>query len=407
MAVISAIFYLNNMLKGKKILLCITGSIAAYKSVFLLRLLKKHGAEVKVIMTKDATHFVSELTFSTLSGSVVLLNLFDNNNWHNHAVMGRWADVMIIAPASSNTIAKLATGICDNLLTAVYLSATCPVMVAPAMDEDMWHHPATKRNIQKIKYDKVKVLEVEKGELASGLIGEGRMMEPEDILKEIENIFRTDLSLIGKKVLITSGPTYEPIDPVRFIGNRSSGKMGTALAESFAKQGADVTVVSGPSKIEIPESIKVRKVTTAQEMYDATMSDVSSFDIIVMAAAVADFTPKETAKEKIKKMNAEMFIQLKQTKDILLEAGQRKRDDQLLVGFALETENEKTHAIEKLKRKNADYIILNSLRDESAGFESDHNKISIFGKDGSEHQFPLQTKKELADAIVSFLIQHL
>jgi phosphopantothenoylcysteine decarboxylase/phosphopantothenate--cysteine ligase len=394
------------MLKGKKILLGITGSIAAYKAAFLVRLLVKAGADVKIIMTPTATDFVSKLTLSTLSKNKVLVDLFDEDSWANHVMLGRWADVMLIAPLSCNTLSKMAHGQCDNLLLAVYLSATCPVVVAPAMDEDMWHHPATKENIQKLIGFGNKVIPVDKGELASGLVGDGRMAEPENIVSYLENNFFISKSLDGKKALVSAGPTYEPIDPVRFIGNHSSGKMGLAIAEELFARGADVTLIMGPSSIELPANgIKSVRVKTAEEMHNACTKQFDGSDIAVMAAAVADYTPVEVAANKIKKKSDELVIELKKTKDILKSLGEKKLDKQLLVGFALETNNEREYALGKLKSKNADMIVMNSLNDKCAGFGTDTNKITIFDKSGKEFSYELMSKKEVAKNIVDTIIQ--
>jgi len=320
------------MLKGKKILLGITGSIAAYKSAFLVRLLVKAGAEVKVIMTPSSTDFVSKLTLSTLSKNKVLIDLFDQNSWANHVMLGRWADVMLIAPLSCNTLSKLANGQCDNLLLAVYLSANCPLVVAPAMDEDMWHHQSTKLNIQKLIGFGNKIIPVDKGELASGLVGDGRMAEPETIVKFIEDCLSISKSLSGKKVLVSAGPTYEPIDPVRFIGNHSSGKMGLAIAEELYARGADVTLIMGPSSIILPQNgIKSIRVNTAEEMHAACTKQFDKSDIGVMAAAVADYTPIKVAMTKVKKTSDELIIELKKTKDILKNLGENKSSRQVLV----------------------------------------------------------------------------
>jgi phosphopantothenoylcysteine decarboxylase/phosphopantothenate--cysteine ligase len=394
------------VLKGKKILLCVTGSIAVYKSVILVRLLVKAGAEVKVIMTESAKDFVTPLTFSTLSKNKVLTDLFDEGSWVNHVMLGRWADVMLIAPASCNTIAKMANGTCDNLLLAVYLSSKCAVVIAPAMDEDMWLHPATKQNIEVLKKQGNEFLAVNNGELASGLTGEGRMMEPEKIMDFLEDYFSKDTSLKGINALVTAGPTYEAIDPVRFIGNHSSGKMGAAIAEELFKRGANVQLVIGPSDIQISSGINTKKVVSADEMYEACMQQFDSYDIIIMAAAVADFTPKKKAVEKIKKSGEGITLELVRTKDILLKSGQSKTKNQTVVGFALETNNEKANAIEKLKAKNADMIILNSLKDERAGFGYDTNKITIFDKNNKEYQFPAKTKKQVATDIVNTITQY-
>ncbi len=394
------------MLKGKKILLGITGSIAAYKSIYLVRLLVKQGAEVKVIMTPSSADFVSKLTLSTLSKNPVLTDLFDEHSWANHVMLGRWADVMLIAPLSCNTLAKMANGLCDNLLLATYLSATCPVVVAPAMDEDMWHHSATKANLQKLKDFGNTIIPVDSGELASGLQGEGRMAEPEAICSFLVDHFFTTKDLKGKKALVTAGPTYEPIDPVRFIGNHSSGKMGVAIAEELYQRGANVTLVMGPSSIQPSvKNISIISVNTASEMYEACDDLFDQSDITVMAAAIADYTPSKTASEKIKKQEDTLLLELKKTKDVLKSLGSQKRDNQILVGFALETRDEKKYAREKLDKKNADLIVLNSLRDKDAGFGKDTNKITIFSKDGQEFQFGAKSKKEVAKDIVDTIIK--
>lgn len=394
------------MLIGKKILLGITGSIAAYKSAFLVRLLVKAGAEVKVIMTPSSTDFISKLTLSTLSKNKVLVDLFDEDSWANHVMLGRWADIMLIAPLSCNTLAKMANGQCDNLLLAVYLSATCPVVVAPAMDEDMWHHPSTKLNLQKLIGFGNKIIRVDKGELASGLVGDGRMAEPETIVKFIEDCLNVSKSLSGKKAMVSAGPTYEPLDPVRFIGNHSSGKMGLAIAEELYERGADVTLIIGPSSINLPDNgIKSLKVNTAEEMYNACTIQFEKSDIAIMAAAVADYTPVKVAAAKIKKNSDELVIELKRTKDILKSLGEKKSQKQVLVGFALETNNEREYALGKLKSKNADMIIMNSLNEEGAGFGTDTNKITIFDKGGKEFNYELMSKKEVAKNIVDTIIQ--
>jgi phosphopantothenoylcysteine decarboxylase/phosphopantothenate--cysteine ligase len=394
------------MLKGKKILLGITGSIAAYKSAFLVRLLIKAGAEVKVIMTPSSTDFISKLTLSTLSKNKVLIDLFDEDSWANHVMLGRWADVMLIAPLSCNTLSKMANGQCDNLLLAVYLSATCPAIVAPAMDEDMWHHQSTKLNIQKLIDFGNKIIPVDKGELASGLVGNGRMAEPETIVKFIEESLRVSKSLSGKKVMVSAGPTYEPLDPVRFIGNHSSGKMGLAIAEELYARGADVTLIMGPSSINLPvNGINSVRVNTAEEMYTACTKQFDKSDIGVMTAAVADYTPVKVASTKVKKNSDELVIELKKTKDILKSLGEKKSSKQVLVGFALETNNEREYALVKLKHKNADMIVMNSLNDKGAGFGTDTNKITIFDKSGKEFNYELMSKKEAAKNIVDTIIQ--
>ena len=394
------------MLAGKKILLGVTGSIAAYKSVILVRLLVKAGAEVKVILTPAARDFVTPLTFSTLSKNKVLTDLFDDSSWSNHVMLGRWADVMIIAPASCNTLSKIAAGQCDNLLLAVYLSATCPVLIAPAMDEDMWKHPATRSNLSKISDFGNTILPVDNGELASGLIGEGRMAEPENILQYLENFFLKGTELKDVTALVTAGPTYEAIDPVRFVGNHSSGKMGIAIAEELAGKGAKVTLALGPSNIPVNKKIHTIKVTSASEMYDVCMNYLSDASIIIMAAAVADYAPDVIADQKIKKKENDIILNLRKTKDILKAVGELKKGNQILVGFALETNNEKENALKKLVEKNADMIVLNSLNDTNAGFQSDTNKITIFDKYGKEYGFKSKPKKEVARDIVNTIIRY-
>ena len=395
------------MLQGKKILLGITGSIAAYKSIFLVRLLVKAGAEVKVILTPSAKDFVTSLTLSTLSKNPVLTDLFDEESWSNHVMLGRWADVMLIAPLSCNTLAKMANGQCDNLLLATYLSATCPVVVAPAMDEDMWHHPSTNDNLKRLESFGNKIIPVEKGELASGLYGDGRMAEPEQIIQFITDNFFLPKPLSGKKALVTAGPTYEAIDPVRFIGNHSSGKMGIAIAKELEKRGAEVTLILGPSSVEFSDNgIKLVKVQTAEEMYNACVKIYDETDLAVMSAAVADYTPVEKASEKIKKKEDSFTIQLTKTKDILKSLGEKKKKGQVLVGFALETQNERNYALDKLNKKNADWIVMNSLNDAGAGFGYDTNKITLFGKNGEELSFEMKTKAEVAKDIVDTLIRN-
>ena len=393
------------MLSGKKILLGVTGSIAAYKSILLVRLLVKEGAEVKVVMTPSANDFVSGLTLSTLSKNEVLTDLFDEHSWSNHVALGRWADLMVIAPLSCNTLSKMAHGACDNLLLAVYLSATCPVVMAPAMDEDMWRHPATKNNVEALLDHGCQLIPVESGELASGLFGEGRMAEPETILQYMRSFFIHKQDLKGKKALVTAGPTYEAIDPVRFIGNHSSGKMGYAIAEELYSRGAEVTLISGPvSILKRSEKIDLIKVERAEEMYNAAMLH-SNYDIAVLAAAVADYTPVEIAEQKIKKANGVFDLKLQKTRDILQALGEMKKDKQILVGFALETENEIINARKKLEQKNADMIVLNSLKDEGAGFKKDTNKITLLKKSGEERKFETKSKQLVAKDIVDSIIE--
>lgn len=391
------------MLNNKKIILGITGSIAAYKAITLVRLLVKAGAEVKVILTPSAANFVSPLVLSTLSKNKVLTDFFKEETWANHVQLGRWADVMLIAPLSCNTLSKMASGGCDNLLLATYLSATCPVVVAPSMDEDMWHHPATKQNIKTVQSFGNTVIDVASGELASGLFGEGRMAEPEEILQHLDDFFTTSKRLAGKKVLITAGPTYEPIDPVRFIANHSSGKMGFALAEACSREGAEVTLVSGPVHLQTPKNVHLISVTTAEEMYVACINNFEDKSIAILAAAVADYAPLHPSSQKIKKDSGELIISLTKTKDILRTLGERKKENQTLVGFALETHNEKEFAKQKLQTKNADFIVLNSMQDEGATFGKDTNKVTVFSSAGSEFESSLSSKKEIAKFILDVI----
>lgn len=396
------------MFKGKKILLAVSGSIAAYKAPLIVRLLVKEGAEVKVVMSPAAKDFITPLTLSTVSRNPVISDLFTQDSWSNHVMMGRWADLMLIAPLSCNTLAKMSHGICDNMLMATYLSATCPVVVAPAMDEDMWKHPSTRENLSKLIQWGNAVIPVENGDLASGLIGEGRMAEPENIIKFISTNFFLKQDLLGKKVLVTAGPTYEPIDPVRFIGNHSSGKMGIALSEELARRGASVQLVLGPSSSNVHHNgVKVQKVQTAEEMYQACLKEFEKADIAIMSAAVADYTPAIKATEKIKKQSDTLNVELTKTRDILKSLGEKKYNGQLLVGFALETNNEKENALGKLKSKNADLIVLNSLNDEGAGFGYDTNRITIFEKGGNEIRYERKPKQQVAKDIVDRIVNML
>jgi phosphopantothenoylcysteine decarboxylase / phosphopantothenate---cysteine ligase len=394
------------MVEGKKILLGICGSIAAYKSILLIRLLIKAGAEVKVIMTPSAKDFVTPLSISTISKNEVLSELFRNDTWNNHVELGRWADVMLIAPLSCNTLAKMAGGICDNFLLTTYLSATCPVVVAPAMDEDMWLHPATKANVEKLQAIGNRVIPVEKGELASGLYGDGRMAEPEQIISFLEMNFFFSPALKGKKTLVTAGPTHEPFDPVRYIGNQSSGKMGVAVARELAQRGAAVELVLGPSSIEINDPrIRVTRVQSAEEMYKACLEIFPSVQIAVMSAAVADYTPVSFSSEKIKKNSETFTLELSRTKDILHALGEKKKAGQILVGFALENNDEADYARKKLKSKNADMIVLNSLNDAGAGFGFDTNQVTIFEKNGLEIPYGQKSKQQVARDIVDRIIK--
>jgi phosphopantothenoylcysteine decarboxylase/phosphopantothenate--cysteine ligase len=396
------------MFKGKKILLAVTGSIAAYKAPLIVRLLVKEGAEVKVVMTPAAKDFVTPLTLSTVSKNPVISELFSEQSWSNHVMLGRWADLMLVAPLSCNTLAKMANGFCDNMLLATYLSATCPVLVAPAMDEDMWKHPSTKINLKKLEEAGNTIIPVDNGELASGLVGEGRMAEPENILHFISSHFFLKQDLTGKKVLVTAGPTFEPIDPVRFIGNHSSGKMGIALSEELARRGASVELVLGPTSNGITQKgIQVHKVETADEMFDACVAAFGHADIAIMSAAVADYKPANKATEKIKKDAQHLNIELVKTKDILKTLGEKKYNGQLLVGFALETNNEKENALQKLKSKNADLIVLNSLNDDGAGFGHDTNKVTIFERGGNEIKYDRKPKQQVAKDIVDRIVNML
>ena len=393
-------------MKGKKIIVGISGSIAAYKIPMLVRLLLKKGAEVKIVMTPSAATFVSPLVLSTLTKHPVLIELSSNETWANHVALGRWADLMLIAPASCNTIAKMANGICDNLLLAVYLSATCPVMVAPAMDEDMWNHASLQNNLLQLKSYQNIVLDTEHGELASGLIGFGRMLEIEKLVTEIDSFFNAKQRLKNKKALVTAGPTYENLDPVRYIGNYSTGKMGIAIAETLANEGCEVVLVLGPTSLTTPHAnIKTIQVRSAEEMLNACTTHFAETDIAVMSAAVADYTPTTLSTSKIKKKDEEFTIQLKKTTDILKQLGSIKSKNQVLIGFALENKNEKSYALKKLEEKNADAIVLNSLNDEGAGFAYDTNKITIFEKNGIETNYELKSKPEVAKDIVEKIIK--
>jgi phosphopantothenoylcysteine decarboxylase/phosphopantothenate--cysteine ligase len=395
------------VLSGKNVLLGVTAGIAAYKSAYIVRLFIKAGARVRVVMTPEAKEFVTPLTLSTLSKNEVYANFTnqEGETWNNHVELGLWADFMLVAPATANTLSKMANGHSDNFLLATYLSAKCPVYFAPAMDLDMYKHPSTKKSIDKLTSFQNKMIPVGSGELASGLSGEGRMAEPEEIFQFIEKDLQGQLPLFQKKILITAGPTYEAIDPVRYIGNHSSGKMGYALAEEAANLGADVILVSGPTALKIQhKNIQVVAITSAEEMYDAAHRYYSDVDIAIAAAAVSDYKPKQIATQKIKKANAEISIQLEKTKDILLSLGRDKKN-QLLVGFALETENEVGNAKGKLKKKNLDFIVLNSLNDKGAGFKQDTNKIKIIYSDHVK-EFSLKTKEEVAKDILNEIIYH-
>ncbi|MBT8219955.1 MAG: bifunctional phosphopantothenoylcysteine decarboxylase/phosphopantothenate--cysteine ligase CoaBC [Bacteroidia bacterium] len=394
-------------MKGKKILLGITGSIAAYKAALLTRLLVKSGAEVKIIMTQAAADFISPLTLSTLSKKPVLADISSDEEWNNHVELGLWADAMVIAPLSANTLAKMATGICDNLIMAVYLSAKCPVFFAPAMDLDMWQHPSTQNNIDTLKTYGNRLIDVSFGELASGLIGAGRMAEPEDIVLVLSDFFGDTKQLFGKHILITAGPTYEAIDPVRFIGNRSTGKMGLAIAKVCTAMGAEVTLVIGPHHLDIPEHIHEIRVESTKDMYNACHKYFEKSDFIVLSAAVADFRPDHVAEQKIKKTGESLELSLSKTEDIAASLGQIKRNNQIIVGFALETNNELENAKSKLKRKNFDYIVLNSMQDKGATFGHDTNKVTIIDKGNKIYDYELKSKDEVAKDIMDLILRNL
>lgn len=387
-------------LSNKKILLGITGGIAAYKAVLLLRLLRREGAEVQVIITPGTTEFIGVATLAALSGKPVLSAISEpgTGTWNNHVELGLNADLLIVAPLTANTLSKFAHGVCDNLLTAVYLSRRCPALLAPAMDFDMWEHPATQANVQTVLDHGCDIAFPEEGELASGLSGPGRMMEPEGILELAIRLSGTQ-ELMGQSVLITAGPTHEAIDPVRFIGNRSSGKMGYALAAEFAALGAEVNLISGPVALDCPPGVNRISVENAAEMHQACMQYWPKADIAVMAAAVADFTPLQTSELKIKKQDGLGSIELLPTADILAAMGKSKKKEQILVGFALETDNEAANAKKKLEAKNCDFLVLNSLRDAGAGFGHDTNRVSIFGRSGMVLETDLKSKTEIASII--------
>lgn len=397
------------MLKGKHIILGVTGSIAAYKAASLIRLLVKEGAEVKVVMTTLAKEFITPLTLATLSKHPVMVDFYnpENGDWNSHVSLGLWADLYLVAPATANTIGKMAHGIADNLLLTTYLSAKCPVMVAPAMDLDMYRHPANLHNLEILRSYGNVIVEPESGELASGLVGKGRMAEPEDIVSFVKRFLAgNNRDLAGKKVLLTAGPTYEKIDPVRFIGNYSSGKMGFALAEEFANRGAEVVLVSGPVCLKTGNpAIRRVDVESASEMYGQVIANAENCDIVVSCAAVADFTPKSRAGEKIKRGKEDMLLELAPTADIAAELGKRKQPGQLFVGFALETQDETCNALLKLKKKNLDLIVLNSLCDQGAGFGGDTNKVTMIDRQERFYHYDLKSKQEVAKDIVDRVVQ--
>ncbi len=390
-------------MQGKRILLGVTGSIAAYKSALLVRLLVKAGAEVQVVMTEAAMQFITPLTLATLAKRPVLSQFTSSapgqgdGHWNNHVELGLWADAVVIAPASAHTLAKCAHGFCNDLLSAVYLSAKCPVFFAPAMDLDMYRHPTTVENLARLTSFGNTIIQAEHGELASGLVGEGRLAEPETIVQVLHRHFARRDAVAGKRVLITAGPTQEAIDPVRYISNHSTGKMGYALARAFAQAGATVTLVSGPTALPLPETGVHRiDVRSAREIFDATVEQFSNADLTILNAAVADYTPAHPADRKIKKNESTFQLELTKTIDIAATLGQRKQASQLLMGFALETNDEQANAIKKLHAKNLDWIVLNSLRDAGAGFGHDTNKITVIDRDGQTHEFALKTKEEVA-----------
>lgn len=392
-----------------KIILGVSGSIAAYKSALITRLFVKKGAEIQVLMTESATDFITPLTLATLSKRPVLSDVHSDSGWNNHVELGLWADALLIAPATANTLAKLANGLCDNILSAVFLSARCPVFVAPAMDVDMWRHPATQANIARLQSFGAQIIPVGFGELASGLVGDGRMAEPEEITAFIDAYFAAKNNkqpLSGKKALVTAGPTFEPLDPVRFLGNHSTGKMGIAIAEELAKQGAQTTLVLGPTDLR-PENnqIQVVSVNTAQEMYNACATEFPAADITVLAAAVADYRPKVVSDIKIKKKDSELTLELAKTIDIAATLGQSKQPKQVTVGFALETNDEEHNARLKLEKKNLDFVVLNSMNDAGAGFGIDTNKITILTRNGDAREFPVKSKKAVAIDIVEEIIK--
>ena len=398
------------MLKGKKILLAVSGSIAAYKSAFFVRLLVKSGAQVRVVMTESATDFITPLTLATLSKHKVYRDFFNtaSGEWDSHVELGLWADAMVVAPASANTLSKMANGNCDNLLIATYLSAKCPVFFAPAMDLDMHLHPSTQANIQKLERYGNHQIAAEEGELASGLSGVGRMAEPEHIIEQLQNFFLATEKLTGKSILITSGPTHEQIDAVRFIGNNSSGKMGYELAMNCLAKGGDVTFITGPTQyMPTGDKLRIIKITSAQEMYEATDSYFPSCDVAIFAAAVSDYRPETALGHKMKKTGNGMSIELVENKDIAAEMGKRKAEGQLTVGFALETNDEGGNARKKLKQKNFDFIVLNSLNDDGAGFSHTTNKVTIYSRNNNPKAFELKSKKEVASDIINEIVEKL
>src|SRR5690554_2629914 len=396
------------MLKGKRIVIGISGGIAAYKVAFLIRILKQKGAEVKCILTPASSDFITPLTVSTLSQNPAYIDFWnkENGEWTNHVELGAWGDVMVMAPLTANTLAKIANGFCDNLLTATYLSAKCPVIVAPAMDLDMYAHETSKENLRKIELHGVKVIPAEDGFLASGLIGKGRMAEPETIVEELESFFRNSESMHGHKVLVTAGPTYEAIDPVRFIGNHSTGKMGFALVESLLERGAEVILITGPTQCVLHHEKLTRiDIKTAEEMLEAATKHFSDCTGGIFAAAVSDYRPKAVADQKIKKSADSMDSEMLKNPDVLQTIGTHKNENQFLVGFALETNDALKHGAEKLKKKNLDLIVINSLEDEGAGFGHDTNKITLLDFNNKTTKFELSSKQIVANNILDYLMK--
>jgi len=396
------------MLKDKNIILCITGGIAAYKAAIITRLFIKEGSNVKIIMTPAAKEFITPLTLATLSKNPILIDFYnpENGDWNSHVDLGLWADAMVIAPATANTMGKMANAVADNLLVTSYLSARCPVFIAPAMDLDMYKHPANKKNMKTLASFGNLFIEPESGELASGLTGKGRMAEPETIVDFVKSFFKSTQDFKNKKILITAGPTYEKIDPVRFIGNYSSGKMGFAIAEELANRGAEITLITGPVDIETTNNkINHINIVSADEMHSECLKHFKNTDAAIMAAAVADYTPKNKAKNKLKKKDTQLTIELKPTVDIAKELGKIKKNNQKLIGFALETDDELTNAIKKLEKKNLDFIVLNSLNEKGAGFKFDTNKITIITRKGDKIPFNLKSKKQVAKDIADKLLE--
>jgi phosphopantothenoylcysteine decarboxylase/phosphopantothenate--cysteine ligase len=396
-------------MEGKNILIGVSAGIAAYKIAHLTRMFVTAGANVQVVMTPMAKEFISPLTLATLSKRPILIDFYNpqNGDWNSHVDMGIWADIMVVAPATANTIAKMANGIADNLLLTTYLSAKCPVFFAPTMDLDMYNHPATQYNIQILKERGNFCIDAESGELASGLVGKGRMAEPEEIYRQIDHFFSRSQTFENKTVLVTAGPTYESIDPVRFIGNYSSGKMGYSLAKEFIRRGAKVILISGPVALKAPKETDLYKVVSANEMYEECTRHFPECDIAVMCAAVADFTPKVQFKSKVKREKDNLSLELKPTRDIASKLGEMKKKDQVLVGFALETDNEFENAYSKLKKKNLDFIVLNSMNDSGAGFNHDTNKISIIDVHNNITKFELKSKREIASDIIDELAKYI